>query len=64
MISKLFKKNQNTSNIQKDLEDLFSRPIKTIEIEEEPEVIAAENPDLVQEEDKELSAIQIKVDFD
>lgn len=64
MISKLLK-NKNNANAQKELEDLFSRPIKAMVVEEEP--VKAEPIDqeavkeLEQEGDEELSAVQIKV---
>lgn len=65
MISKLLK-NKSNGNAQKELEDLFSRPIKAMVVEEEP-ATAAEQIDheavkeLEQEGDEELSAVQIKV---
>jgi len=61
MISKLFKKGTKNTDVQKDLEDLFSRPIKTMQIEEEPEPLTTEQIEAIQEEDEELSALQLKV---
>jgi len=47
--------------MQNDLEDLFSRPIKAMEIEQEPQVIETEVVEGIEEEgDEELSALQIK----
>lgn len=65
MISKLLKKNKDDSNFKNDLDDLFSRPIKAIEVEPEPEEIPYEaSKPLEQEGDEELSAVQIKVLFE
>jgi len=62
MISKLFKKNTKNTDVQKDLEDLFSRPIKAIEIEKEPEQPTNEELEAMQQEDEKLSALQLKVE--
>jgi len=61
MLSKLLGKNKG-ADMKNDLEDLFSRPIKAMEIEQEPQVIETEVVEGVEQEgDEELSALQIKV---
>jgi len=63
MLSKLLGKNKGGADAQKDLEDLFSRPIKVMEIEAEPTAIQTETVEGIEQEgDEDLSAVQIKVD--
>mgnify|MGYP006976779815 CR=1 FL=1 len=61
MKSGLLKKKNQDPSINKDLEDLFARPIKKV-VDPEPEITEVEVMEgLEQEGDENLSAVQIKV---
>ena len=62
MLSKLLGKNKGGADAKNDLEDLFSRPIKAMEVEAEPTAIQTETVEGIEQEgDEDLSAVQIKV---
>ena len=64
MISKLLQKKSDGANVQGGLNDIFSRPIKALNFEPEPEEVPEEIvEEEVQEEDEELSALQLQVIF-